>query len=280
MSLKAAHDETMGVVQAGPNPTVSDKGDTGSPLPLSHSASLSALLPGSEAAPADGSLPAEQQLPDKAAASSSSLQVCHSHEQTRKLAANIACASFGWQIVLRSGNQRMVYLCGDQDLWVCRLVRHWAQQVMSRAIVLRYKACSSALKHWRKSWQKARTLTDLGEDACWSEYACTPFANFLKHSLKRHPDSGWVHDMLMLPPTCHVLLCRDTAQAVAKQEIAELRRQNKREGLDLTYLKNVILGGFESGELSTRSSMLPVLARLLEFSPAELDRARKPKARA
>ena len=90
--------------------------------------------------------------------------------------------------------------------------------------------------------------------------------------------------MLMLPPTCiaqsNVLLCRDTAQAVAKQEIAELRRQNKREGLDLTYLKNVILGGFESGELSTRSSMLPVLARLLEFSPAELDRASKPKARA
>ena len=90
--------------------------------------------------------------------------------------------------------------------------------------------------------------------------------------------------MLILPPTCiakrDVLLCRDTAQAVAKQEIAELRRQNKREGLDLTYLKNVILGAFESGELSTRSSMLSVLARLLEFSPAELDRARKPKARA
>lgn len=73
---------------------------------------------------------------------------------------------------------------------------------------------------------------------------------------------------------------RDTAQAVAKQEIAELRRQNKREGLDLTYLKNVILGGFESGELSTRSSMLPVLARLLEFSPAEVKRAMKPKVRA
>ncbi|CAL5220735.1 g2793 [Coccomyxa viridis] len=72
---------------------------------------------------------------------------------------------------------------------------------------------------------------------------------------------------------------RDTAQAVAKQEIAELRRQNKREGLDLTYLKNVILRGFESGELSTKSSMLPVLARLLEFSPAELGRAMNPKAR-
>ena len=39
---------------------------------------------------------------------------------------------------------------------------------------------------------------------------------------------------------------------MAKQEIAELRRQNKREGLDLTYLKNVILRGFESGELSNQ----------------------------
>lgn len=76
-----------------------------------------------------------------------------------------------------------------------------------------------------------------------------------------------------------LVFCRDTAQAVAKQEIAELRRQNKREGLDLTYLKNVILRGFESGELSTKSSMLPVLARLLEFSPAELGRAMNPKAR-
>ena len=81
-----------------------------------------------------------------------------------------------------------------------------------------------------------------------------------------------------------ILLCRDTAQAVAKQEIADLRRRNKREGLDLTYLKNVILGGFESGELSTRSStrssMLPVLARLLEFSPTEVKRATNPKIRA
>ena len=86
------------------------------------------------------------------------------------------------------------------------------------------------------------------------------------------------HHSSVLIVCCNVV-CRDTAQAVAKQEIAELRRQNKREGLDLTYLKNVILGGFEMGELSTRSSMLPVLARLLEFSPAELNRAMKPKAR-
>ena len=44
--------------------------------------------------------------------------------------------------------------------------------------------------------------------------------------------------------------------------------------MDTEYLKNVVLGGFESGELPPSSSMLPVLARLLEFSPAELARAR------
>jgi len=73
--------------------------------------------------------------------------------------------------------------------------------------------------------------------------------------------------------------CRDQAQAVAKQEIAELQRQAKREGLDLTYLKNVILGGFESGELPTKSSMLPVLGRLLEFSSEELERVKNSKKR-
>lgn len=75
------------------------------------------------------------------------------------------------------------------------------------------------------------------------------------------------------------LCCRDQAQAVAKQEIAELQRQAKREGLDLTYLKNVILGGFESGELPAKSSMLPVLGRLLEFSSEELERVKNPKKR-
>lgn len=46
----------------------------------------------------------------------------------------------------------------------------------------------------------------------------------------------------------------------------------------MNYLKNVILGAFEAGELPVKSSMLQVLARLLEFSPAELERVRsRPK---
>ena len=67
---------------------------------------------------------------------------------------------------------------------------------------------------------------------------------------------------------------RDRAQAVAKEEIAELERRACRGGVDGDYLKNVLLGGFESGELPARSALLPVLARLLAFSPAELARAR------
>lgn len=66
---------------------------------------------------------------------------------------------------------------------------------------------------------------------------------------------------------------RDKAQAVAKEEIAELERRARREGVGGEYLKNVLLGGFESGELPARSAMLPVLARLLAFSPAEVARA-------
>lgn len=45
--------------------------------------------------------------------------------------------------------------------------------------------------------------------------------------------------------------------------------------MDTTYLKNVILGGFESGELPASSQMLPVLGRLLQFSPAEMERIQK-----
>ena len=46
----------------------------------------------------------------------------------------------------------------------------------------------------------------------------------------------------------------------------------KRGDVDLEYLKNVLIGGFESGELPVSSHMLPVLERLLQFSPAELQR--------
>lgn len=39
--------------------------------------------------------------------------------------------------------------------------------------------------------------------------------------------------------------------------------------MDLTYLKNVVLGGFISGELPATSSLVPVFEQLLQFSPEE-----------
>ena len=72
-------------------------------------------------------------------------------------------------------------------------------------------------------------------------------------------------------------MCRDRAQEVAKAEIAELGRRKAREDIDLEYLKAVLLKGFESGELSSRSAMLPVISRLLHFSPAELRIAQNPR---
>ena len=56
-----------------------------------------------------------------------------------------------------------------------------------------------------------------------------------------------------------------------------LRRNDARGSVDVDYVKNVVLNGFQSGELSSDSSMLPVLARLLHFSPAELQRIKTAK---
>eukprot|EP00884_Botryococcus_braunii_P017593 jgi/Botrbrau1/4517/Bobra.60_2s0008.1 len=72
---------------------------------------------------------------------------------------------------------------------------------------------------------------------------------------------------------------RDQAQEVAKEEINELRRQIGREGVNVEYLKGVIVGAFESGEFPRTSAMLPVLERLLHFSPADLERINRQKKR-
>ena len=81
----------------------------------------------------------------------------------------------------------------------------------------------------------------------------------------------------VLDCTCQVwvrcVLCRDQAQDVLNLELADLRRRLKREGWNTNYLKAVILGGLQSGELLPKPSMVQVLARLLEFSPGEWEPA-------
>lgn len=66
---------------------------------------------------------------------------------------------------------------------------------------------------------------------------------------------------------------RDKATSVLKEEIAELYRQEKRSAVDIDYVKNVLVDSFSRGELNPSSGMLMVLARLLHFSPAELEKS-------
>ncbi|CAM6103039.1 unnamed protein product [Calypogeia fissa] len=58
-------------------------------------------------------------------------------------------------------------------------------------------------------------------------------------------------------------------EALLKEELRNLERAHKRDGVDMTYLKNVILKLLETGEVE---ALLPVVAMLLQFSPEELKR--------
>ncbi|KAF4373797.1 hypothetical protein F8388_007703 [Cannabis sativa] len=55
-------------------------------------------------------------------------------------------------------------------------------------------------------------------------------------------------------------------EAMLKAELRNMDRTQKREGVDLTYLKNVILKLLETGEVE---ALLPVIGMLLQFSPEE-----------
>lgn len=67
---------------------------------------------------------------------------------------------------------------------------------------------------------------------------------------------------------------RDVATGCLKAEISELQRRQKRNLVDLDYLKAVLVESFASGELSDQGQhILPVLGELLQFSPQEMERA-------
>ena len=70
----------------------------------------------------------------------------------------------------------------------------------------------------------------------------------------------------------HAHELRSLADGAVKDEIAELRAQTGRSSVDVEYLKNVLLGFFESGELPANETVVSVLQRLLHFT--ERDRAR------
>ncbi|XVF16009.1 hypothetical protein REPUB_Repub09cG0205100 [Reevesia pubescens] len=56
-------------------------------------------------------------------------------------------------------------------------------------------------------------------------------------------------------------------EAMLKEELRNMERSKKREGVDMTYLKNVILKLLETGE---GEALLPVVGMLLQFSPEEV----------
>ncbi|KAK8964791.1 Protein GRIP [Platanthera guangdongensis] len=56
-------------------------------------------------------------------------------------------------------------------------------------------------------------------------------------------------------------------EAMLKEELRNAERSKRREGVDMTYLKNVILKLLETGEVE---ALLPVVGMLLQFSPEEI----------
>lgn len=61
-------------------------------------------------------------------------------------------------------------------------------------------------------------------------------------------------------------------EAMLKEEVRNMERMQKRGGVDMTYLKNVILKLLETGEVG---ALLPVVAMLLQFSPEEMQKCQQ-----
>lgn len=65
---------------------------------------------------------------------------------------------------------------------------------------------------------------------------------------------------------------RSQQEAMLKAELRNMERTKKREGVDMTYLKNVILKLLETGEVEV---LLPVIGMLLQFSPDEMQKCQQ-----
>ncbi|AES95278.1 putative GRIP domain-containing protein [Medicago truncatula] len=61
-------------------------------------------------------------------------------------------------------------------------------------------------------------------------------------------------------------------EAMLKSELRNMERAKKREGVDMTYLKNIILKLLETGEVEV---LLPVIGMLLQFSPEEMQKCQQ-----
>ncbi|KAH7849530.1 hypothetical protein Vadar_019165 [Vaccinium darrowii] len=61
-------------------------------------------------------------------------------------------------------------------------------------------------------------------------------------------------------------------EALLKEELRNMERMKKREGVDMTYLKNVIVKLLQTGEVE---ALLPVVGMLLQFSPEEIQKCQQ-----
>ncbi|PPR93371.1 hypothetical protein GOBAR_AA27296 [Gossypium barbadense] len=61
-------------------------------------------------------------------------------------------------------------------------------------------------------------------------------------------------------------------EAMLKEELRNMERSKRREGVDMTYLKNVIIKLLETGEME---ALLPVVGMLLQFSPEEMQKCQQ-----
>ena len=68
---------------------------------------------------------------------------------------------------------------------------------------------------------------------------------------------------------------RDMADKVRREEMEELAASRQRSAVDVDYLKNVLVGFFEKGQLPANQQVINVLALLLQFSEKDKERIRK-----
>jgi hypothetical protein len=73
----------------------------------------------------------------------------------------------------------------------------------------------------------------------------------------------------------HVHRLRDLADGAKAQEIQELQAVQCRSTVDVEYLKNIMIGFFEAGQLPHNEQVLVVLDRLLSFTPKDRVRVQK-----
>jgi hypothetical protein len=73
----------------------------------------------------------------------------------------------------------------------------------------------------------------------------------------------------------HVHQLRDLADGAKAQEIQELQAVKSRSTVDVEYLKNIMIGFFEAGQLPHNEQVQVVLDRLLSFTPSDRLRMNK-----